>query len=96
LKTISYSRLPSDDHPDYEIQKRTYAFIKSTLGRREVTSFMAKTLYEPLYKLSLDDDDLCEQQRAEIEDEFYCRYSSGQNKRYWKSVGRLRTSNSSL
>jgi hypothetical protein len=93
---MEYSRPPSDDHPVYEIQKRTYALIKSTLGGSEVTRFMAKTLYEPLYKLSLDDDDLCEQQRAEIEDEFYCRFSSEQNKRYWKPVGRLRTSNSSL
>jgi hypothetical protein len=95
-KILQYKGLPSDDHPDYEIQKRTYTFLKSRLGGREATRVMASTLYEPLYELSLNNDNLCEQQRAEIEDEIYGKVGNDQNKGYWKVIGRLRVPNSSL
>jgi hypothetical protein len=57
---------------------------------------MARTLYDPLFKLSLNDDDLCEQQRAEIEDGICDRFGTDQNKGYWKPIGCLRVPNSSL
>jgi hypothetical protein len=94
-KILEYKGLPSHDHPDYEVQNRTYTFLKSKLGGREATRVMAKTLYEPLYELSLNDDDLCEQQRAEIEDEISGKFGNAQNQGYWKPIGRLRVPYSS-
>jgi hypothetical protein len=95
-KILEYCGLPPVDHPDYELQKTTYSFLKSRFGGREVTRVMAKALYEPLYKLPTNPDDLCEQHRASIEDEYYCRIANGQNKNYWKPIGRLRVVNNSL
>ncbi|CAF4441815.1 unnamed protein product [Rotaria sp. Silwood2] len=92
-KILEYSGLPPVDHPDYKLQQRSYAFIKSKLGGREVTYGMAKNLYEPLYAIPTNENDLCAEHRAQIEDDFYCRMNDGQNKNYWKPIGRLRTSN---
>jgi hypothetical protein len=93
-KILEYNGLPSVDHPDYEFQKRFYGMIKSRIGGREATRHMARAMYEPLYKVPLNDDDLCEQRRAAIEDDYYCRINSDQNKNYWKLIGRLRVPNS--
>ena len=95
-KILEYSGLPSNDHPNYEIHKRLYTFIKSRFGGREATHIMAKNLYDPLYKLPLTDSDLCEQQRAEIEDEMCARLRNDQNQGFWKPIGRLLPTNSSL
>lgn len=89
-KILEYRGLPSEDQSDYEIQKRTYTLIKSKFAGREAASVMARSLYEPMYKLSLNDEDLCEEQRAEIEDEIYNRIGNDQNKKYWKAIGHLR------
>jgi len=35
-----------------------------------------------LYKISLNDDDLCEEQRADIEDGIYEKFGNAQNKGY--------------
>jgi hypothetical protein len=95
-KILEYSGLPAVDHPDYEFQKRTSSMFKSRLGGREATHVMAKALYDPLYNLPLNENDLCEQHRAQIEHDWYNRMSYDQNKSYWKPIGRLRVSNNSL
>ncbi|CAF4871022.1 unnamed protein product [Rotaria sp. Silwood1] len=95
-KILEYSGLPPVDHPDYELQYRFYPFFKSRCGGREATYVMARTMYEPLYVISSNDNDLCVQHRAAIEDEFYHRINYVQNKKYWKLIGRLRVTNSSL
>jgi hypothetical protein len=94
-KILEYTGLPPDNHPDHETQKRMYGFVKSRFSGREVTRITAKALYEPLYKLPLNDEDLCEQQRADIEDGLYSRIDYEKNQKYWKPIGRLRISNSS-
>ncbi|CAF3054260.1 unnamed protein product [Rotaria socialis] len=93
-KLLEYSGLPPIDHPEYELQKRLYEFIKSKLGGREVTYVLARTLYEPLYKIPMHENDLSIEHRALIEDDFYCKINNGQS--YWKLIGRLRVSNSPL
>ncbi|CAF4070113.1 unnamed protein product, partial [Adineta steineri] len=60
---------------------------------REVTNIIAKTLYEPLYKLPLNDEDICEEHRAQIEDYYYNTLSSSEHQTYWKSIGRLHSLN---
>ncbi|CAF4001959.1 unnamed protein product [Rotaria sordida] len=95
-KILEYSGLPPVDHPEYEFQKRIYTFAISRLGGREVTQIMAKVFYEPLYVIPSNEKDLCEQHRAHIEDDLYCRINNNQNKSYWKPIGRLRVSDSSL
>jgi len=89
-KILEYAGLPPIDHPDYEFQKRFYTFFKEKLVGQEVTTIMAKTLYEPLYKLPLNDEDLCNEYRARIEDHYYNTLASSQNNIYWKPIGRLR------
>ena len=95
-KILEYCGLPPVDHPDYELQKTTYSILRLRFGGREAAHDMAKGLYEPLYKLPTNPDDLCEQHRASIEHEIYSRIFSGQNKNYWKPIGRLRVVNNSL
>ncbi len=56
---------------------------------------MTKNLCELLHRLSLNDD-VCEQQRAKIENDFYRRISNDQNKRYWKPVERFHETKRSL
>ncbi|CAF1111355.1 unnamed protein product [Rotaria sordida] len=41
------------------------------------------------YKLPLNENDLCEQHRTEIENEWYRSINNDQNKSYWKPVGCL-------
>ncbi|CAF2905753.1 unnamed protein product [Rotaria sp. Silwood2] len=94
-KILEYSGLPPVDHPDYERRKQFYSFIQSQLGGHEIAYILAKNFYEPLYKIPLNENDLCVQHRAHIEDEFYCRIHNDQ-RTAWKPIGRLRMSNSSL
>jgi hypothetical protein len=95
-KILEYGGLPSNDHPDYEFQRSFYAFLKPNLGGREVTTAMAKAFYEPLYKLPLNDEDICDEHRAQMEDHYYNILASSENKMYWKPIGRLYQPNSSL
>jgi hypothetical protein len=94
-KIIEHSGLPPNDHPDYETQQKTYAFFKRVAGGREIDRIMARALYEPLYKLPTNDDDICSQRRAQIEDYYYGRFNDPQNQKYWKVIGRLRQTNNS-
>ncbi|CAF3663608.1 unnamed protein product [Rotaria sordida] len=48
------------------------------------------------YKLPLNENDLCEQHRTEIENEWYRSINNDQNKSYWKPVGCLHVMNSSI
>jgi hypothetical protein len=92
-KILEYAGLPSNDHPDYKFQEHFYTFSKQKLAGREITSMIAKTLYEPLYKLPLNDEDISHEHRAHIEDHYYNTLASSQNKLYWKPIGRLRQLN---
>ena len=89
-KILEYAGLPPTDHPDYKFQQRFYAYFTQKLGGREICALMAKTLYEPLYKLPLNDKDICNEHRAQIEDNYYNTLASSQHKMYWKPIGRLR------
>ena len=95
-KILEYAGLPSKDHPDYEFQRSFYRYFTKKLGGREITTVMAKTLYEPIYKLPLNDEDICNEHRAQIEDHYYSTLGSSQNKLYWKPIGRLRRSDNPL
>jgi hypothetical protein len=88
-KIIEYVGLPPDDHHDYENQKRFHTLVRKRFGGREVTASMAKALYEPLYKLPLSDEDICDEHRARIEDHYYNMICNSQNEIYWKPIGRL-------
>ncbi|CAF3373197.1 unnamed protein product [Rotaria sp. Silwood1] len=90
-----YAGLPPNDHPDYEFQRNFYTFYKNKLTGFEVTNIAAKALYDPLYKIPLNDVDLCDEHRAQIEDFYYDMFSSPHNKTYWKPIGRLRQPNNS-
>ena len=90
-KVLEYVDLPYDENdPISETQKRTHLFIKSRFAGREATYVLARVLYEPLYHLSSDEHQLCEEQRAQLEDDLYCRIFSIENKARWKLIGRLR------
>ena len=89
-KILEYTGLPPKDHPDYEFQKSFYTFFSQKLGGREITTLMARTLYEPLYKLPLNDGDICDEHRAQIEDHYYHTLAGSEEKLYWKPIGRLR------
>jgi hypothetical protein len=91
-KILEYTGLPSDDHPDYENQKRFYEFAVSYFGGREVAHVISRAWYEPMYKLPLNDDDLCDEQRALAEDMCVAwgLNNNGENSEsYWKPVGRI-------
>lgn len=92
---LEHTGMPPNDHPDHQFQKQMYSFITSKLAGREATYIIARMLYEPLYALPLNENDLCEEHRARIEDDFYFRISTGagQSKSYWKPIGRLLVSN---
>ncbi|CAF2377593.1 unnamed protein product [Rotaria sp. Silwood2] len=94
-KILEYAGLPPNDHPDYKYQQSSYTFFKQKLAGREITSIAAKGLYDPLYKIPLNDEDICDQHRAQIEDFYYDILGSAQNKVYWKLIGRLRQLNNS-
>jgi hypothetical protein len=91
-KILEYTGLPPDDHPDCENQKRFYEFILSYFGGREVVYGMARAWYEPMYRLPLNDDDICNEHRALAEDMcvswgFNCNEKN--NESYWKPIGRI-------
>ncbi|CAF1205105.1 unnamed protein product [Rotaria sp. Silwood1] len=91
-KILEYTGLPSNDHPDYENQKQFYEFVLSHFAGREVTHAISKAWYEPMYKLPLDDDDLCDEHRALAEDmcvSWGLDNSRKNNESYWRPVGRL-------
>ncbi|CAF1014707.1 unnamed protein product [Rotaria sordida] len=91
-KILEYAGLPSDDHPDYENQKQFYEFVLTHFAGREVTHTISKTWYEPMYKLPLNDDDLCNEHRALAEDmcvSWGLDSSKINSESYWKPVGRL-------
>lgn len=95
-KILEYIELPYDENdPNVETQKRTHMFIRSRFAGREATHVMAKALYEPLYPLSADEHQLCEEQQAQLEDELYSRVFSSENKNRWQPIGRLRETNNS-
>ena len=89
-KILEYAGLPPSDHPDHDSQRFLYSYIKENLGGREASDAMAKALYEPMFKLPLTSDDICDEHRAQIEDSYYTRIAAGEQKSYWKPVGRLR------
>ncbi|CAF2974948.1 unnamed protein product [Rotaria socialis] len=92
-KILEYKGLPSDDHPDYANKKQFYEFVLSCLGGREVTHAIARSWYEPMYKLPLNDDDLTDEHRAFAEDMCVscCLKSSGNShESCWRPIGRLR------
>jgi len=84
-KILEHTGLPSADHPDYEFQRNFYKFSKLKLTGQEVTTVMAKVLYEPLYKLPSNDEDICDEHRAGLEDHHYNQLAGAQNKIHWTS-----------
>jgi hypothetical protein len=91
-KILEYKGLPTDDHPDYENQKRFYDFILSYFGGREVAHVISRAWYEPMHKLPLNDDDLSDEHRALAEDMFVSRDLNNNEKNsesYWKPIGRI-------
>lgn len=90
-KILEYAGVPPTDHPDYEFQQRFYHLIRQKFSGREISGLMAKTLYEPLYKLPLTDEDISDEHRAHIEDHYFEMLASPQNKTYWKVIGRVRS-----
>jgi hypothetical protein len=91
-KILEYKGLPPTDHPDYENQKRFYEFILSYFGGREVAHVISRAWYEPIYKLPLNDEDLCDEHRALAEDMCVLwglnnNEKSGES--YWKPIGRI-------
>ena len=95
-KILEYVDTPDDDdnHPDAEARKRLLGFIKMRLAGRDATQVTSRALYEPLYPLPMDGQPICEQHQAQIEDELCSRIGYYQNNK-WKSIGRLRPTNSS-
>ena len=94
-KVLEYSGMPPSDHPDFLAQKSMQAFVRQKMAGREVTKTMAKALYEPMYKIPVDDEDICDQHRAQMEDQ-YCQMLRNQsNVTYWKPIGRLRLTTNS-
>jgi hypothetical protein len=94
-KILEYKGLPPIEHPDHEFQHRFYTFTREKFGGREVLGVMASTLYEPLYKVPMSNDDLCDEHRARIEDHYFEILDNAQNQPYWQVIGRLRSSNAS-
>jgi hypothetical protein len=95
-KILEYTGLPPTDHPDYEQQRRFYSFFQPLYGGKVVDHGMAKSLYEPLYKLPLSETDLSDEHRAMIEDTYVSMVvKSAQYKDYWKPIGRLQPANKS-
>jgi hypothetical protein len=94
-KILEYIDLPYDNHSDADARKLSLGFIKSRFAGREVTQMTSKALYEPLYQVPLNGENLCDQHRAQIEDDLYCRIENDQNKKKWKPIGRLRITNNS-
>ncbi|CAF2692086.1 unnamed protein product [Rotaria sp. Silwood2] len=91
-KILEHTGLPSNDHPNYENQKQFYEFVLSHLAGREVTHAISKAWYEPMYKLPLNDDDLCDEHRALVEDmcvSWGLDNSRKNSESYWKPIGRL-------
>jgi hypothetical protein len=92
-KILEYTGLPSVDHPDYENQKRFYDFILSYFGGRDIAHGISRAWYEPMYKVPLNDEDLCDEQRALAEDmcvSLGLNNNEKNNESYWKPVGRIR------
>jgi hypothetical protein len=91
-KILEYTGLPPDNHPDYENQKRFYDFILSYFGGREVAHAISRAWYEPMYKLPLNDDDLCDEHRALAEDmcvSWGLANNEENSESYWRPVGRI-------
>lgn len=92
-KILEYAGIPPPDHPDHDFHRHFNTIFKEKYAGREMAPIMARALYEPLYKLPLNDDDICEEHRAQIED-YYCNSFAGErNKNFWEPIGRLRSSN---
>lgn len=89
-KILEHTGLPEKGEANYEGQKRFVDFACERLAGRDGTSGMAKALYDPLYKLPLNDDDISEEHRAQIEDSYYGMLYSSEHQNYWKVIGRLR------
>ncbi|CAF1487857.1 unnamed protein product [Adineta steineri] len=90
-KILEHTGLPSSDDPAYETQKRFYTMLQTRFGGREADFEIAKGLYEPLHKLPLSEEDVSDEHRAMLEDQFLSmQFRSGQNKNSWKPVGRIR------
>lgn len=91
-KILEYRGLPMDDHPDYENQKRFYAFILSHFAGREVAHGISKAWYEPMYKIPLNEEDLCDGHRALAEDmcvSWGLNSNEETSQSYWKPIGRI-------
>ena len=91
-KILEYAGLPSITDADFEHQKRFYDYILSYLAGREIAYVIAKTWYEPMYKVSLHEGDLSDEHRALAEDMCVCwgLNNGGENAgSYWKPIGRL-------
>lgn len=86
---LEYIGMPAADHPDYE-SHQYIPTLRKRCGGREIIPIIARGLYEPIYRLPLNDDDICDEQRAQIEDFYLNTYASGHNKAHWKPIGRLR------
>ncbi|CAF0975891.1 unnamed protein product [Adineta ricciae] len=91
-KVLEYSGLPSVDHPDYENQKRFYDFVLSYFGGREVVCAISRAWYEPMFKIPLNNDDICDEHRALAEDmcvSWGLNCGGDNNASYWKPIGRI-------
>lgn len=91
-KILEYRGLPSIEHPDHENQKRFYAFILSHFAGREVAHGISRAWYEPMYRIPLNDEDLCDEHRALAED-MCVTWGLNSNEEnslsYWKPIGRI-------
>lgn len=91
-KILEYIGLPSIDDPNYEHEERFYDFIRSYFAGREVALVIARTWYEPMYPIPLNDQHLCDGHRALAEDmcASWGLNNFGEQGRYcWKPIGRL-------
>ena len=89
-KILEHIGFPAADAPDYELQKGFHTFARQKFAGCEAIGILAKTHYEPLYKLPLNDDDISPEHRAHIENHYFEMFSNEQNRKYWKPIGRLR------
>ncbi|UJR30655.1 hypothetical protein I4U23_018179 [Adineta vaga] len=91
-KVLEYTGLPPADHSDYENQKRFYDFVLSYFGGREVVYAISRAWYEPMFKLPLNDDDICDDHRALAEDmcvSWGLNCGGDTSASYWKPIGRI-------
>lgn len=91
-KILEHKGVPSKDDPDYEHQQRFYQFMLTQFAGREVAHTIARTWYEPMYRVALNEADLSDEHRALAEDMCVCWGLNNGGERegsYWTPIGKL-------